>query len=227
MIKTSINLPLKRRLDFVLIRQRGTVDEPLLPSLEELKRTRRGNKASRYFRHIFEHKSIRKVLGSNLAVLAIAGSVISGNQAVLANSNLEAETTAIITTTTPPLETEKGVIYPVAKIKINQGYRLFHPGIDLDGETGDPVYPIMGGQIETVERTRFAYGNSVIINHGNGIKSRYAHLSKIEVQEGQKVTHITEIGQVGSTGWSTGSHLHLEVYEGGRTINPLSVLPKR
>jgi murein DD-endopeptidase MepM/ murein hydrolase activator NlpD len=227
MLKLSINLPLKRRVDLSLVRERGAVDEPLLISIPELRRTRRGNKLSRYFRHIFEHKSLRKLLGSNLALVAIAGTLVSGNQAVLANSDLEAENAAVITVQTPPLNTEQGVIYPVQKVKINQGYRFFHPGVDLDGETGDAVRPIMAGKVEKIERARFAYGNSIIINHGNGIKSRYAHLSKIAVVEGQKVTHTTEIGQVGSTGWSTGSHLHLEVYEGERTINPLSVLPKR
>jgi len=228
MIKISFSLPLRRRLDLSFVRQRGAIDEPLLPSLTELRKTRSGNKISRYFRHVFEHKRISRVLGSNLALVAIAGSMVSGSQAAADQMSLKTNDEALVLSAPSPtnLTTEHGVIYPVEKVKINQGYRFFHPGIDLDGETGDAIYPVMGGKVEKIERSRFAYGNSILINHGNGVKSLYAHLSKITVAEGQEVNHKTKIGEVGSTGWSTGAHLHLEVYEAGRTINPLSVLPK-
>ena len=63
-----------------------------------------------------------------------------------------------------------------------------------------------------------------MINHGSGFKSLYAHLAKITVNEGDEVDKNTVLGTVGSTGWSTGSHLHLEVYDNGRTFNPLTIL---
>ena len=64
----------------------------------------------------------------------------------------------------------------------------------------------------------------MLINHGSGFKSLYAHLGKIVVLPGDEVDKNTVIGTVGSTGWSTGSHLHLEVYENDRTFNPLTIL---
>lgn len=227
MQKLSINLPLKRRLDLSLVRQRGRLDEPLIPSLTELRRIRRGNKISRYFRRIFEHKRIKKILGSNLALVAIASSFVSTSQAAINQSSLDqTEENLVVSAQNQPLNTEKGVIYPVEVVKINQGYAFYHPGVDLDGETGDPVYPVMAGKVEEIQHSRFAYGNAVLINHGNGIKSFYAHLSEVKAEKGQRVTHESEIGTVGSTGWSTGSHLHLEIIENSRTINPFSVLPR-
>jgi murein DD-endopeptidase MepM/ murein hydrolase activator NlpD len=83
----------------------------------------------------------------------------------------------------------------------------------------------MVGVIENVSYSRFAYGNAVIINHGNGITSLYAHLSIVEAEEGQEVTMDTKLGEMGATGRSFGDHLHLEVRDHGRAINPLSVLP--
>ena len=68
------------------------------------------------------------------------------------------------------------------------------------------------------------FGNYIIINHGNGYQSLYGHLSKIIAKKGQSVDSSTKIGLVGSTGYSTGPHLHFTVYKNGKTINPLVVL---
>jgi murein DD-endopeptidase MepM/ murein hydrolase activator NlpD len=76
------------------------------------------------------------------------------------------------------------------------------------------------------ERARDGYGNTVFIDHGNNLTSRYAHLSKIEVKVGDKVNMDTEIGKLGITGRTTGPHLHLEIHENGKAINPLTVLPR-
>ena len=82
----------------------------------------------------------------------------------------------------------------------------------------------MGGMVKTAAYTRFGYGNYIIINHGSSYKSLYAHLSKIIVEKNQEVDKGTVIGLVGSTGLSTGSHLHLEVWENDHPINPLTIL---
>ena len=191
------------------------------PYIVSLKNVRRGSKLSRVARHIFEHKHAKKILGTNLA-FAIAVSSLMPHQL---NFEVNATESPVITTSLEAnLTTEITVRYPLKTIKITQGFRLFHPGIDFDGITGDPVYPIMKGVVEAVEYSRFAYGNSIIINHNNGYSSRYAHLSKVNVAQGIEVTPFTVIGEVGSTGRSSGDHLHLEVYEKGRAVNPLSIL---
>lgn len=140
-------------------------------------------------------------------------------------ANIEAEDTVIEETTTP-LTTKRVVQYPVAEVKITQGYRLFHPGLDLDGVTGDAVRPIKDGRVEAISLSKFAYGNAIILDHGEGTTSLYAHLSKIYVLEGQDVTTNTVIGEMGASGRSSGDHLHLEIRKDGRPINPYFVLPR-
>lgn len=223
MIRLSFNLP-KYRLSVQIAKRRASaLEEPLLPELEEIQNIRSGSKISRFFRHIFEHKNIKKILGANLAFMLIAGSLIPGN--ILAqNESIQEE--MVLTVPNTPLTTEKGVQSPVSTVKINQGYRFFHPGVDLGGKTGDSVRPIMRGKVEEIQYSRFAYGNAILVNHGNSITSLYAHLSEIEVEPGQEVGKEDIIGKMGSTGHSSGPHLHLEIHERGRPINPSTILPK-
>ena len=108
------------------------------------------------------------------------------------------------------------------------GYRMhpilgsvrFHSGIDLARPTGTRVLAATGG---VVARTGWAagYGLMVTINHGSGIETRYAHLSGVAVSPGQRIATGDLIGLVGSTGRSTGPHLHYEVRRNGRAISPL------
>jgi len=227
MIKLTLNLPIRHRLTVQLQKRRGDfalVEEPLLPSLKEIKNTRSGNKISRYFRHVFEHKNIKKILGSNLALAILATSVIPASVSATTQSLPATEETVIHTS--QPLTTQVGTQYPVREIKINQGYSVFHPGVDFDGEIGDEVRAIKSGRIEAVQFSKILYGNAVIVDHGEGLTSLYAHLSKIVVAKGQEVSTYTKIGEVGSTGRSTGSHLHLETHLNGYPINPFSVLPR-
>lgn len=177
--------------------------------------------SSRIFRHLFENKKVRQVLGLNLtAVVFLTGvtttpiSALSGNPATEITAN-----PAII-----QLTTDHSVRLPVETLHITQGYHFFHPGVDLAEEAGLPVYPIMDGRVEAVFYDRFAYGNHILVDHGSGFKSFYAHLAKIVVKENQEVDRNTVIGTVGSTGRSTGPHLHLEVYDNGRPFNPLTIL---
>lgn len=181
-----------------------------------------GHPVSRVLRRLFEKKQARKVLGLNLAFIALfLGTVIPPISAL--NSKQPIVTTTVVAED-EPLVTEKSVRVPVDSFKVTQGYNALHRGIDLNEIEGVPVYPIMDGKIERVFYTRFAYGNHVLINHGSGFKSLYAHLAKVVVKEGEEVDKNTVIGTVGHTGWATGSHLHLEVYDNGRTFNPLTIL---
>jgi len=179
-------------------------------------------KTKKSLRKFFEKRSIRKIFGVNLAAVVLFTGVVSTPISAF-NQNQNQEILAI-NTEIVNLTTEHGVRIPLDNLQINQGYSAFHRGVDLNGELGDPIYPIMRGTVEAVFYSRFSYGNHVIINHGSGFKSLYAHLSKIVVKNGQEVDKNTVLGTVGSTGWSTGPHLHLEVYDNGRTFNPLSIL---
>ncbi len=100
-----------------------------------------------------------------------------------------------------------------------------HRGIDIDGDTGDPVYAADNGVIVYAGWNNWGYGNVVVINHGNGWQTLYAHLSVYNVGCGQSVYQGAVIGAIGSTGNSTGSHLHFEMMYNGTKVNPWDYLP--
>ncbi|HVJ48010.1 peptidoglycan DD-metalloendopeptidase family protein [Desulfitobacterium sp.] len=106
------------------------------------------------------------------------------------------------------------------------GYRWggFHTGIDLAGDTGDPYVAAAAGKVVSAGWGG-GYGNCIVIDHGNGIMTRYAHSSKMLVSAGQSVAKGQTIGLVGATGNATGPHLHFEVIINGDTVNPLNYLP--
>ncbi|MEX0617271.1 MAG: M23 family metallopeptidase [Candidatus Woykebacteria bacterium] len=108
---------------------------------------------------------------------------------------------------------------------ISQGFWYVHPAIDIPNPYGSRVKPIASGEV-TLASWDGGYGYSVVIKHKAGFSSRYAHLSKILVKKGSKVTNETVIGLVGATGFATGAHLHLEVYNEGKVVNPLTYVPK-
>lgn len=222
MRKLSLNI-LSRRLTIHFSRRRGPIEEPLLPTLDEIKSVRAGSKFSRVFRHIFEQNRVKKLLGGNIAFAILMTSVVPVTS-ISANGTVEAED-IIVRAENTTLTTSVGARFPVETVHVNQGYRLFHPGIDLEGRTGDEVRPFMAGVVAKVQYSKILYGNAVYVDHGNGLTSLYAHLSKITVKEGQKVDNFTKLGEVGSTGRSTGDHLHFEVHKDGRAINPMTVLP--
>lgn len=99
------------------------------------------------------------------------------------------------------------------------GGGAFHPGLDFRGAYGSPIHAAAGGVISFVGQIR-GYGNVVEISHGNGLLTRYAHMSKTMATVGQRVAAGDVIGKIGSTGRSTGPHLHFEVRINGRAVNP-------
>ena len=103
------------------------------------------------------------------------------------------------------------------------GKETFHPGIDLDEAAGRAVYAIGAGTVTTAEYDG-AWGYYVVIDHGDGYQSLYAHMSSLQAEAGQTVEQGESIGFVGSTGWTTGPHLHLSIYENGETVDPMTVL---
>lgn len=184
-------------------------------------RTRKSHPLSKLLRPVFENKRSKRAVGILLVFLiSLSGLLVPRASAFETYPNGE----LVTLTAEVEVNTQKGIKPPLGDFSISQGYWLLHPAVDLVAPKGAPVYPVMAGKIEKVESDHFGYGNNIIVDHGNNLESRYAHLSQIEVGEGDKVTQETIIGRVGSTGWATGNHLHLEIRENGRYLNPKTYL---
>ena len=107
-------------------------------------------------------------------------------------------------------------IHPIYKI------RKFHYGMDFTAPAGSDIYATGDGVVEVVESSRRGYGNKIVLNHGFGYKTLYAHMSAFNVKEGQKVKRGDVIGFVGNTGLSTAPHLHYEVLHNNQNVNPIN-----
>lgn len=122
---------------------------------------------------------------------------------------------------------------PIADSYVTSGYggrsdpirggRQFHKGVDFEADVGDPVLAVADGVV-SFAGPRAGYGNTVEIDHGNGYVTRYAHNSRLSARVGDLVRSGQQIARAGSTGRSTGPHVHLEVWENGRAVNPRKFL---
>ncbi|MCX7619576.1 MAG: M23 family metallopeptidase, partial [Acidimicrobiales bacterium] len=134
----------------------------------------------------------------------------------------------------PPAITTGVFLMPVkgARLTSLYGYRVhplygayaFHPGIDLALAQGEPIRAAMDGEVVMAEFNTGGYGNMVVIDHGNALGTLYAHASVLLVSPGQRVRRGDVIALVGSTGYSTGPHLHFEAYIGGTRVDPLPMI---
>ncbi|HEX2084025.1 MAG TPA: peptidoglycan DD-metalloendopeptidase family protein [Xanthomonadaceae bacterium] len=106
------------------------------------------------------------------------------------------------------------------------GGTQYHKGIDFDANTGDPVLAVADGVVSYAGR-RSGYGNVVEVDHGNGYVTRYAHNSRLLVAVGQLVRVGEQLARAGSTGRSTGAHVHFEVWENGHVVNPRKFLGRQ
>ena len=104
------------------------------------------------------------------------------------------------------------------------GYGRFHEGIDLASDRGNPVYATGNGVVVKVDFKFTGYGNEVVIDHGFGYKTRFAHLSTVCVGLGQHLCRGDQIGELGNSGKSTGPHLHYEVLYKGAPVNPFNFM---
>lgn len=173
---------------------------------------------------IFEKSGIKRLFGINLVAAVFFAGVISPeadnflNQQTLANNIKNTQIIADpITLTT--------FENPLTKFAISQNFSFWHPGIDMTASSNTPIYAIEEGVVEYANTSFLGYGKYVIIDHNHNVKSLYAHMSQIQTSAGRKVLRGELIGKVGSTGWSTGNHLHLEIFQEGKPLNPLEVLP--
>ena len=165
-------------------------------------------------------------------ILTHAGiNVVSGS---LIDVDKETRTITILNPLDGSVATEvnQEMAWPVSgKVTLRFGesslYQLFHTGIDIanpDGLIGDPITPFMEGVVTYAGETARGYGKHVIVDHGNNISSVYAHLDRVYAYNGQKVKIGDVMGKMGSTGWSTGPHLHFEIRVYGIPVNPEEVL---
>jgi len=179
-----------------------------------------GHPWSKIFKTAFENKQARKFIGAGLTVVIMFTGVMSN---ILAATEIEAEPVLI---EVPEIEviTETSLKKPMIGV-VGQGYHGFHRAVDILAPVGTKIRPITKGKVIEVSLGRLGWGNTVVVDHGEGLKSRYAHLRDVQVIEEEEITQDFVLGTVGMTGWTTGPHLHLEIYENGRTVNPLVVLP--
>lgn len=127
---------------------------------------------------------------------------------------------------------KKGFCWPV-----DTGYRQYissfwgddrdHKGYDIAASKGTPVLSVYGGKVVSVNSSGDAYGLHFVIDHGNGIKTLYAHCSKLYVSIGDRVERGEVVGLIGDTGRATGTHLHFEVYKNGARVDPMNYIGKR
>jgi murein DD-endopeptidase MepM/ murein hydrolase activator NlpD len=113
----------------------------------------------------------------------------------------------------------------IVSSEFGQRWGKMHKGIDLAAESGEPVYAIADGQVIYAGDGLRGYGNVVIIEHDGRMSSLYAHNSELKVKKGDTVSQGTLIALLGSTGHSTGPHVHFEIREGDTAVDPATVLP--
>ena len=115
--------------------------------------------------------------------------------------------------------------WPTVGHRITQYFSWRHNGVDIGNKVGTPIYAADAGVVEiSTGGWNGGYGNTILINHGGGKKTRYGHLSKLFVKAGDAVEKGENIGAMGSTGRSTGPHLHFEILINGGRYNPLNYI---
>ena len=121
------------------------------------------------------------------------------------------------------INTGTKLLWPVKSNRITQYFHYGHSGLDIGDKTGNPIYAAESGRVERAGWST-GYGYNVVINHGNGLQTLYGHASQLLVKAGDTVSRGETIALIGSTGWSTGPHLHLEVRINDVRKNPLNYI---
>lgn len=178
---------------------------------------------------IFKYNNIKSANGLVIGQTVI----IPGGKQITASSNIAKAVTstknnaaAVIEKLVNPKKAPASgakMAWPTEGHRITQYYSWRHTGLDIANKIGTPLYAAEAGKVEFSGWSN-GYGNNVVINHGGGKKTRYAHASKLFVKVGESVERGEQIAAMGSTGWSTGSHIHFEVIINGTKYNPLSYI---
>lgn len=172
--------------------------------------------------------------GKNLAVYKFAENFIDLNIGYSRTNNYNYEVNdKFVYTSDVPATAPSAMPVKMSEIKgisSKFGHRIdpitketkFHGGVDFSGPTGAGIFSTADGNVISVKYSNSGYGNNIIIDHGNGFRTRYAHLSHVYVKIGDDVRRGQQIGTMGSTGKSTGPHLHYEVIKDNKRINPIN-----
>lgn len=142
---------------------------------------------------------------------------------VIASVGNTPRTLVVVTPDAGPVTATGSFIRPAGGV-VSQGYKFYHKAVDISNRSGGPILAADSGSVSVAGWDSSGYGNKVVIDHGNGTSTLYAHLSAIQVANGQRVNRGDVIGQMGSTGRSTGTHLHFEIRQNGVFLNPVSIL---
>ena len=157
------------------------------------------------------------VVNTNVIEAVVDEKIVKGTKAV-----------PVKTTKATSLPKSYKYVYPVVKglagTYVSQYYGGGHTGIDIAAYQGRAIFAVNGGKVVEVTYSNRSYGNTVVIDCGNGIKMKYAHCYTMDVSKGDTVEMGQKIATVGSTGNSTGPHLHFEVIKNGNKINPSSYI---
>lgn len=171
-------------------------------------------------KNLLQHQT-RRVVGASLIAVATV-TIILSNASNIGGSFILAFNTPKVTI---DVSTISSVQSPIAFQYESRGVSWFHVGADLVAPTGTLVRPIMPGIVVATPELAWGFGKHVIVKHFNDYESIYGHLSKIEVKPGDVVNLNSELGKSGSTGFSTGPHLHLEIHQDGAIVNPADIVP--
>ena len=176
---------------------------------------------SKLLRPVFEHQKASTYWSLALLLIILLLNFLH----IPANNRFNKQANFILAASEEVIITQSGYQQPVAG-KISQGFHWYHQALDLEAPLGTKIYPVAEGIVQEAKYTSIGYGHFIIIQHDLNHQSLYAHLGLIEVESGQKVDKNTILGYVGLTGWTTGPHLHLEVLEEGKNLDPQEVLPE-
>lgn len=167
--------------------------------------------------------SFRQVIGVNLAGFAFfAAIIVPQSQNMISSLEVTLATQKQVIAIEPSASPFQ---WPLKSFGISQFFSSFHPGMDLTDPVGTPIFPIGNGTVSWIKNLPYGYGYHLLVSNENNVQSLYAHMSQIDVHEGQRVNKFTRLGEIGVTGHTSGSHLHVEVYINGTPTNPIEVLP--
>ena len=176
---------------------------------------------SKVMRHAFEAKRSKRLVGAAILI----GLLLTGSLSRLAAASELNPDGTLLASPGPVLITEKTLSLPLNGV-LAQGFHGLHRGVDILAPYDTPINSIAEGRVVEVNFGRLGWGNTVVVAHDYGLQSRYAHLNEIKVIVGDQLAKGQVLGTIGLTGWTTGPHLHLEIYQNGRAIDPLTILPE-
>jgi murein DD-endopeptidase MepM/ murein hydrolase activator NlpD len=215
-----------------LIAEKYKMDEKIIYESNEDKINANGNfqKDSTIILPVKDFTEIKKIIAKEKQLLQLEEQYkqVKDNQSKLAKSyqdQFNNKTSGLYAGATSSDKAAAGLIWPT-KGSISRCIQPGHPGCDIANPGMPPVYAVADGVVSDVYRfSVYGYGNAVVVDHGSGLTSLSAHLNEIYVTKGQAVSQGQAIGQMGNTGNSTGTHLHIEIKLNNIAQNPLAYFP--